>query len=71
MLCSSSRLNTLHNYFAKHGGVVYVVTAVSLLTLNAGIGFTERKSLLLSQISVILTCISQINEPIPGMFVLI
>ena len=42
----------------------------SFNTLNAGIGFTERKSVLLAIISVILTCISWINEPIPGMFVL-
>ena len=53
-----------------------VVTCLQTLpkllnTLNAGIGFTVRTSVLLSQISVILICISQINEPIPGMFVLI
>ena len=42
------------------------------LTLsNAALVFTEQKfSSLLSQISEILTCISRINEPIPGMFVL-
>ena len=40
-------------------------------TLNAGIGFTKRKSVFLSQFLVILTCILRINEPIPGMFVLI
>ena len=40
-------------------------------TLNAGVGFSERKSVLLPQMSVILTCISRINEPISGMFVLI
>ena len=40
-------------------------------TLNAGIGFIERKSVFLSHVSVNLTCILRINEPIPGMFVLI
>ena len=33
--------------------------------------FTEQIVCLLSQISVILTFISRINEPIPGMFVLL
>ena len=37
-------------------------------TYHTGIGLTEQ--CLLSQISEILTCISRINEPIPGMFVL-
>ena len=35
---------------------------------NAGIGFTEPKPVLLSQISVFLTCILRINEPISRLY---
>ena len=40
-------------------------------TLNVGIGFTEQKCSYFLTFLKILTAISRINEPIPGMFVLI
>ena len=49
----------------------YFFTLAWINTYHAGIGFTEHKMCLLSQISDILMSISRINEPIPGMFVLI
>ena len=46
----------------------YTLTFQKWNTLNAGIGITERKSILLLQF---LKCISRINEPMPRIFVLI